>query len=170
MDRTFFLTTDRIGFSEWSENDLPLAELLWGDPEVTRYICAAGRFTKDEIANRLRSERVNGNLHQVQYWPVFALASHELMGCCGLRPHEAKAYELGFHLRPAFWGRGYAEEAANAVIHYAFTLLGAKKLFAGHHPDNARSRKLLHKLGFAYTGDSFYAPTGLYHPSYTLEP
>lgn len=56
-----------------------------------------------------------------------------------------------------------------AVMEYNFTFLRAQKLFAGHHPDNRRSRKLLDKLGFVYVGDEFYAPTGLYHPSYEFQ-
>ena len=75
-------------------------------------------------------------------------------------------YEIGFHLRPEFWGRGYAAEAAAAVIRYAFKELKAEKLFAGHNPSNAASRKVLGKLGFAYIGDEFYPPTGLQHPPY----
>ena len=39
-----FMQTDRIGFSTWRPDDLPLAQLLWGDPRVTKYICAGGRF------------------------------------------------------------------------------------------------------------------------------
>ena len=55
------------------------------------------------------------------------------------------------------------------LIEYAFCVLNAKKLFAGHNPDNSKSRKLLEKLGFTYIGDEYYEPTGLYHPSYELE-
>lgn len=36
MEREFFLKTDRIGFSKWIQNDIELAELLWGNPEVTK--------------------------------------------------------------------------------------------------------------------------------------
>lgn len=107
--------------------------------------------------------------HKVQYWPIFELESDELVGCCGLRPYAENEYEIGFHLRPKFWGKGYASEAANAVIDYAFTVLKAKKLFAGHNPKNIVSRKVLSKLGFIYVRDEFYAPTGLYHPSYELK-
>lgn len=63
----------------------------------------------------------------------------------------------------------YGSEAIAAVIKYAFTILGAEKLFAGHNPKNTASRQLLNRLGFAYIGDEFYAPTGLYHPSYELK-
>ena len=69
-------------------------------------------------------------------------------------------------MRPQFWRQGYAVEAANAVIDYAFAILGANALFAGHNPNNKASQKVLAKQGFHYVGDEFYEPTGLYHPSY----
>lgn len=169
MTRDFFLKTDRIGFSQWSHDDIKLAELLWGNADVTRLICASGRYSKQDIALRLGKEIECDKEHHVQYWPIFELTSNELIGCCGLRPHGEQGYELGFHLRPKFWGQGYAVEAANAVIHHAFTVLRAEGLFAGHHPNNAASKKVLAKLGFLYIGDEFYEPTGLYHPSYELK-
>lgn len=169
MARAFFLTTERVGFSKWRPEDLELAELLWGDPDVTKYICASGRFSTEEVANRLKKEVANDTEYQVQYWPVFALSSHELVGCCGLRPHDGGSYEIGFHLRPTYWRQGYGMEAAQAVIHYAFSVLKAPGLFAGHHPSNTASSNLLLKLGFQYMGDQFYQPTGLYHPSYELK-
>lgn len=39
MERDFFLRTNRIGFSKWEKGDRKLAELLWGDPDVTQIIC-----------------------------------------------------------------------------------------------------------------------------------
>jgi RimJ/RimL family protein N-acetyltransferase len=67
------------------------------------------------------------------------------------------------------WGRGLATEAGRAVARFAFDDLGATALFAGHHPDNGASRKVLLKLGFVHTHDELYPPTGLLHPSYRLE-
>lgn len=169
MEREYFIKTERLAFSHWRQNDLKLAQLLWGDPEVTKFICASGIFSSSDISNRLNTEIQNEKQHHVQYWPVFSLQSGELVGCCGLRPHGKNEYELGFHLRPMFWGQGCALEAASAVIEYAFSVLKADSLFAGHNPNNIRSQKVLGKLGFSYTGDEFYAPTGLYHPSYVLK-
>jgi len=88
---------------------------------------------------------------------------------CGLRPRSEGTYELGFHLRPKFWRQGYAVEAARAVIDYAFSLLNADSLFAGHNPKNTASARVLGNLGFEYIGGEFYEPTGLYHPSYELK-
>jgi [ribosomal protein S5]-alanine N-acetyltransferase len=108
----------------------------------------------------------------VQYWPIFLLATDEHVGCAGLRPYkpEARIFELGFHLRREFWGQGLAEEAGRRLIRHAFEALGAKGLFAGHHQENAASRRVLEKLGFRYTHDEFYPPTGLMHAGYLLEP
>lgn len=169
MKRKFFLKTDRIGFSEWCQNDIELAKLLWGNPEVTKYICTSGEFNDIDIANRLNTEILNKSMYGVQYWPIFELVTTDLIGCCGLRPHKTDEYEIGFHLRPEYWGQGYATEAAKAIINYAFSALKAKKLFAGHNPNNTVSQKVLNKLGFYYVGDEFYEPTGLFHPSYELK-
>lgn len=145
-----------------------LAMGLWGDAEVTRLI--GGPFSGAQVRERLAREIATFRQHGMQYWPVFLLASGEHIGCCGLRPYrlENRVYELGFHIRKAHWGRGYAQEGARTVIGYAFGALGAAALFAGHHPANEASRRLLRKLGFEYTHDEYYAPTGLDHPSYLL--
>jgi [ribosomal protein S5]-alanine N-acetyltransferase len=166
----FFLQSPRLGFRHWSISDLPLAEALWGDPEVTRFI--GGPFSPEKIQERLRAEMELCSLHAVQYWPIFLLEIQDHAGCAGLRPFqlESRVYELGVHLKHPFWGRGLAEEAARTVITFAFAQLGAKALFAGHHPANSASRNLILKLGFRHTHEEFYPPTGLHHPSYLLEP
>nr|WP_314466158.1 GNAT family N-acetyltransferase [uncultured Clostridium sp.] len=168
--RNYFIKTTRIGFSNWSNADLDLAYQLWGENVVTRYICSTGKFTHEDITNRLNTEIRNYELYHIQYWPIFELSTEELIGCCGVRPYksETHSYELGFHLREKYWGQGYASEAAKAAIEYSFHILKAKKLYAGHHPQNKASEKLLLKLGFQSIGREFYTPTGLYHPSYEL--
>lgn len=165
----YFLQSERLGFRHWSADDLPLAMGLWGDPEVTKFI--GGPFSEAQVRERLDKEIAQQAEYGIQYWPIFLLTSGEHVGCCGLRPYDMAqpVYEIGFHIRKAFWGQGYAREAAQAVIDYAFHTLGAKGLFAGHNPANAASRGLLTKLGFEYTYDEYYAPTGLNHPSYLLK-
>lgn len=164
----YFLHTQRLGFRPWGEADLGLATGLWGDEKVTRLI--GGLFSPEQVQARLALEISNLKSYGVQYWPVFLLSSDEHVGCCGLRPYapDRRVYEIGVHIRSAHWGHGYALEAAQGVMEYAFNALGATGLFAGHHPANDASRRLLGKLGFSYTRDEYYPPTGLDHPSYVL--
>jgi len=164
----YFLATARLGFRCWRTDDLPLAIELWGDPEVSRFI--GGPFSPEQILRRLDDEIAQMAKQGVQYWPVFLLEDERHVGCAGLRPHkpEQRIYEIGVHLRPAFWHRGLAEEATKAIADYGFNLLGAEGLFAGHHPANATSRHLLEKNGFNLVGEQFYAPTGMVEPTYLL--
>ncbi len=169
MGRAYFLTTARLGFGYWSNDDLELANVLWGNPQVTALI--GGPFTEPEIREKLKSEIASMTAYKVQYWPIFLLEDARHVGCAGLRLYrpDERIYELGFHLRPEYWGRGLAEEAGSAAAAFAFEALGAKALFAGHHPANAASRRVLAKLGFRFTHEEFYPPTGMMHPSYLLQ-
>jgi RimJ/RimL family protein N-acetyltransferase len=166
----YFLTSARLGFRCWREEDFELALGLWGDLRVTRLIDARGQLTQEQVRQKLEQEMATAVAYRVQYWPIFLLTTGEHIGCCGLRPYDLpqKIYEIGFHIRSPFWGQGFATEAAQRVIDYAFTDLAVAALFAGHNPHNHASRSVLQKLGFRYTHDAFYKPTGLYHPSYRL--
>lgn len=170
QESRWFLRSARLGFREWAPEDLGLARALWGDPAVTALIDARGRLSEDDVRRRLLEEIELADTYGVQYWPMFDLVTGAHVGCCGLHPKNAEAgvHELGFHLRREAWGSGYASEAARAVVRYAFDVLDSQELFAGHHPDNAASRRVLAKLGFTYTHDEPFAPTGLRHPSYVL--
>ena len=163
--------TERLAFRLWREDDLPLARALFGDPRVTALV--GGPFDDAAVQARLAAEIACQRTNGYSYWPVFAgpeLGAEGFAGCCGLKPRDpaARVYELGFYLRPAFWGRGLAVEAGRAVVAFAWDALDATALFAGHHPENHGSRAALGKLGFRYVHDELYAPTGLMHPGYEL--
>ena len=163
----YFLCSERIGFRWWAQDDFVLAKQLWGDPEVTRLFSKAP-LSDIHIQERLNTEIKQAKTYGMQYWPMFELATGRHIGCGGLRPYRPveNVYELGFHLRPAYWGKGFATEAGKAILTYGIEQLGTCAIFAGHHPDNSSSRKVLLKLGFEETGAEFYEPTGLFHPSY----
>jgi [ribosomal protein S5]-alanine N-acetyltransferase len=168
--REFFLNTARLGFSVWSEKDISDALELWGNPEVTKFIVANGKMSKEQVQQRLKKEIETYNNANIQYWPIYFLETNQNVGCCGLRPYDSEnnIFEIGIHLKENYWGKGLAREACSAVIEYAFNTLGVSALFAGHNPKNTASAQLLKKLGFTYTHDEFYPPTGLLHPSYLM--
>ena len=142
---------------------------LWGDPRVTAFIDASGPLGRPRVAQRLAHEMDTQLRHGVQYWPMF-LTSGELAGCAGLhrRDGEIAVDERGFHLCARSWGTSLATEVAQAVSALAFDHLGTVALFAGHHPENTASPRVLEKLGFRHTHDEHYGPTALLHPSSVL--
>lgn len=166
----YFLETNRLGFRKWSVNDIDLALGLWGDFQVTKLFDGRGPLSRKQVQNRLDSEIKMFKEHAVQYWPIFNLETEKHVGCAGLRPYDfaKNILEIGFHIRSTYWRKGYAMEAAKEVMRYAFEDKNVSALFAGHNPDNIASQNLLIKLGFQYTLDELYEPTGLLHPSYLL--
>lgn len=164
------IESTRLLITTWSKDDLPAAKKLWGDPEVMRYVDRRGGVNADQVREKLREEMDRQEQWGVQYWKVILKNTRQTIGCCGLRPYDLanRVYELGFHFMKPHWGRGYAQEAAKAVIDYAFEVMRVPKFFAGHNPENLASAPVLTKLGFQGIAELFYAPTGRYHPSYEL--
>lgn len=166
--RDYFMRSDRLGFGIWQANDAELADAIWGDPEVTKH--TGGPFTSLQVRERLDGEIATRLEHGLQYWPMFRLDTAKLIGCCGFRPRDldTNTFELGFQLCRVAWGQGYAVEAGSAAIAWA-TKKGIAALIAGHHPENIASGRALQRLGFRYTHDELYPPTGQMEPCYRLE-
>ena len=74
-----------------------------------------------------------------------------LVGSCGLGRRPSGAVELGYWIARPFWGRGYATEAAGALIDIA-RALGFTQLEGSHFLDNPASARVLEKLGFEPIG------------------
>jgi RimJ/RimL family protein N-acetyltransferase len=74
-----------------------------------------------------------------------------LIGACGIDPRE-DGPELGYWLGVPLWGRGYATEAARAVVDYVFGDLGCETLLSGARVTNPASRRVLEKCAFQWTG------------------
>jgi RimJ/RimL family protein N-acetyltransferase len=164
---SYFLQSSRLGFRSWTSGDLALAFSLWGDPAVTAWLNRP--LTAEEVRARLEREIRMQEEFGLQYWPVFLLATGDFAGCAGLRLKTEGLLELGYYLKPAVWGGGLATEAAAAVAGYAFGTLHVETLFAGHHPANGASQRILEKLGFERSGEEFYEPSNVIEPTYLLQ-
>jgi RimJ/RimL family protein N-acetyltransferase len=76
-----------------------------------------------------------------------------LVGAIGLRFElEHERAELGYWIGKPYWGRGYATEAARALVHYGFDRLGLHRIYARHFTRNPASGKVLQKIGMMHEG------------------
>lgn len=173
MSETQKFRTEHLSARSWRMEDLPLAIELWGDPAVTALIDSRGKLTEAQVAEKLRGEIERQRSCGAQYWALFDRRNGDFVGCSGLRPWAYTPgepnFEVGFHLVRRCWGKGLATEAALGALGYAWEKLRLAKVYAGHHPDNVASRRILEKLGFAFVENVFYEPTGLLHPSYVRQ-
>lgn len=73
------------------------------------------------------------------------------IGCAGLDA-TPRGLELGYWIGRPYWGRGYATEAAHALVDLAFRVTPIDRLHASCRVINAASRGVIHKCGFQYAG------------------
>jgi len=80
-------------------------------------------------------------------------ATGALYGCMGIFCNFTHGVgELGYWFGPAHWGKGYATEAAQAMIRAAFTAWGLNKVYGRHFTDNPASGRVMEKSGMQYEG------------------
>jgi [ribosomal protein S5]-alanine N-acetyltransferase len=164
--------TRRLATRSWRIEDLPFAMELWGDPAVTVLIDSRGKLAEAQVQEKLYAEIEREKSSGVQYWALFDHRNGDFVGCGGLRPwvytSSEEDFEVGFHLVRRCWGKGFGTEVALGALEYAWEKLQVTRVYAGHHPDNHASEKILTKLGFKFIENVFYEPTGLMHPSYVV--
>lgn len=71
-----------------------------------------------------------------------------LAGSVGIHHQVGRQYEIGYMLGRAWWGRGFATEAARAICVHAFRTLPVTTIFGGVFSDNLGSIRVLEKIGF----------------------
>ena len=80
--------------------------------------------------------------------------NNQLIGNCGFRMDKANALqaEIGYELDPIYWNRGYATEAAHAVVDFGFSHFGVHRIWAVCVAENLGSAHVLEKLGMRLEG------------------
>jgi RimJ/RimL family protein N-acetyltransferase len=141
------LKTARLVLRAPSRGDVAAMVALAGDRRVAENTARIPHpYTQADAMGILAS------INQTEGETVFAIAlDGALIGMCGLDPRQ-DGIELGYWLGLPFWGRGYATEAARALIDHAFAELGCEVLQSGARVSNPASRRVLEKCGFQWTG------------------
>lgn len=119
-------------------------------------------WVSDPAVNRFMPYNLYDNVEQVKEWIAGIREEHNHFGFelaatgkvigsggIGFRP-ERGAYSLGYNLNRAFWGRGFATEAAKAMIQWAYESVGACDFAACHAVENPASGRVIQKCGFRF--------------------
>jgi RimJ/RimL family protein N-acetyltransferase len=145
-----------------STNDAAFMLELLNDPSWLRFIGDRGVRTLDDASAYILSgpmamyERLGYGFYIIEL-----KEDGTPLGICGLVKRDfLDDVDIGYALLPAYWSKGYAHEAASAVMTYAAGELGFKRLLAITSPNNHSSIKLLEKLGLRYERTMEYPGTG----------
>ncbi|HEY0672484.1 MAG TPA: GNAT family N-acetyltransferase [Longimicrobiales bacterium] len=153
------LQTARLRLRRLHEGDDQFILGLLNQPSFLQFIGDKGVRNLEDARSYIRSGPLTSYAeHGFGLYLVVLRESGEDIGVCGILKKPAlEHFDLGFAFVPAHWSKGYAEEAATAMLEHARDC-GLARICAVVDPDNAASIKLLHKLGMTRTGHVQLAP------------
>jgi len=148
------VTTERLLLRPFGPDDAPELQRLAGNIEIARGTLTIPHPYPDGAAEQWIAAHAGrfettGDLQ----FAIVARDSWALAGSIGLhvnREHERG--ELGYWIGVEHWGRGYAAEAAQAVVDYGFRVAGLNRIFASHFVTNPASGRVLQKAGMRHEG------------------
>lgn len=146
------ISTDRLLIRDFTHDDWLKVHTYASDPEVAKYMIW-GPNSEEQTR-----EFINSTIEMQQQVPrvdfecaVILKETDQLIGGCGLRK-DGKIGEIGYCFNPIYWKKGYASEAAAALINYGFKELELHRIFATCRPANIGSANVMKKVGMQYEG------------------
>jgi RimJ/RimL family protein N-acetyltransferase len=164
-----WIETPRLRLRPYAPGDWIYAHSVFSDPKVLWWRAREGKPPMTEPATRSSFQALLDEARGGLAWfPAFEKAARDcaapgssadaaaasgfighgvlrpLMGADG-RPDPGGEIEIGYHLRPAAWGRGYATEVARALVDHAFARLGLTTLVAVVLPENMASLAIVER-------------------------
>jgi len=123
--------------------DIDLMVELDSDPAVMRYITGGTPTSPEEAAATVHRSLAHR-------WVAHERASNGFIGWFGLRPSGDNEAELGYRLRQASWGNGYATEGARHLIERGFTNQRLHRIWGQTMTVNTASRRVMEAVGMQY--------------------
>lgn len=144
------LKTPRLQLVPCALTDLSILHALWSNEHIRQFLFDNRVISIDEARGFIADSLSNFEQHGAGLWLVFADELGTLIGFAGVLYSEA-APSLIYGIHPNFWGRGYATEAARAVLDYLLIELACPKVIADVDAPNLASIRVLQKLGMTQT-------------------
>ena len=147
------LSTERLVLRPVTTDDHAALLAHWTQPDVRRFLFDGAALSAAEVTETIGESVADFAARGYGIWLIelgsgAALAgSAPLVGTAGLRPLEESGLEIFYSLAPGAWGRGYATEAARAVVEYGLGPLGLPEVLAEVDEGNIASVAVVKRLG-----------------------
>ncbi|MCW4784717.1 GNAT family N-acetyltransferase [Enterobacter chuandaensis] len=147
------LETPRLKLEPYNDSHYEGLRVMDSDSGVMRYITGGIVKTPEETWEGIRRVQARWDKYNFSWWAIKEKTSGAIVGAACLQ-HLANVdgapLEIGWRLVPEYNGKGYATEAAKAIIDYAVERIGATYLVAVADPENIPSQRVMQRLGMTF--------------------
>lgn len=146
------LQTQRLVLRPFTLDDASAVTAILRDAEVSRWMSATPWPYPDGAAEEyIRTQCSEAAEQQTLNRAIVCDGAY--IGCVGLKraPEHQRAY-LGYYIGQRWWGRGFATEAVERIVQFAFEELACVRLDSSCCKNNIGSANVLRKVGFRYEG------------------
>lgn len=151
----WILETERLRLRKLCPADFDdLCEILQDAETMTAY---EGPFGDQEVQDWLARQLQRYQEYGFGLWAVILKETGEFVGQCGITMQSTgteEVQEVGYLFKRRFWHHGYATEAAKSCMDYAFSQLGATRVFSIIRDSNLASRCVAERNGLQVVGTS----------------
>jgi len=155
-ENRYLFCSQRLGFRTWQKEDLDTFQKINADSAVMEYFPKA--LTREETADFIDRQIKHYQKYAYCYFAVEIRKTKEFAGFIGLafQDYESTfnpAADIGWRLKKSLWGKGYATEGAKRCLEFGFEDLKLKRIVSVCTPNNARSEKVMQKIGMIVKGE-----------------
>lgn len=150
MNSNYLFTSKRLGFREWSLNDLDDFFQLNSDVEVMKHFPKT--LTKEDTKAYIIRLQTQFKNFGHNYYATEVKESGEFIGFIGLAYQDFESdftpnVDIGWRLKKSAWGKGFATEGAKRCLDIAFNKLHLDKIISTCTLNNKGSEKVMQKIG-----------------------
>jgi ribosomal-protein-alanine N-acetyltransferase len=145
------IETARLRLRPLTRGDVDDLHRLWVEPGVRRHLWDGEVVARERVVSAVEESAASFESRGHGLWAVTPAAGEALIGFCGFWFfREPPQLELLYGVAPAQWNRGFATEAARAVLKYGFEELAFERIEASTDAANAASARVLEKAGMSF--------------------
>jgi RimJ/RimL family protein N-acetyltransferase len=145
------IETARLRFRPFTLDDVDDLHRLWTEPGVRQYLWDDEVIPRERVESIIETSLASFEAHGFGLWAVLPEAEEILIGFCGFWFfHEPPKLELLYGIKPAYWNKGFATEAASAMMRYGFEELKFERIEASTDAANLTSLRVLERIGMSF--------------------
>ena len=163
--KNYSIKTDRLGLRNWLPSDVAPFTEMSQDKEVMKYFPKL--LNKEESKSFISRMQNHFETYGFCYFAVDVIETGDFIGFTGILNQNYKSkftpcVDIGWRLKKSAWGNGFATEAANACLDFAFSELKLNEIYSFATISNKGSEAVMKKIGMNYI-DTFNHPSLINH-------